>query len=82
MKTTIKGTGEVGYSGTSVMTSEIALALLPTWYPQLTHMAKQGGVLTPTAALGTVLKERMESSGRFQFQSEMIDTDPSDRKNR
>lgn len=81
-KTTIKGTGEVGYLGTSVMTSEIALALLPTWYPQLTHIAKIGGVLTPTAALGFVLKERLESSGRFQIVSEMIDTDPLDRKDR
>ncbi|KAG8871886.1 hypothetical protein FRB98_000430 [Tulasnella sp. 332] len=80
-KTTIKCAGD-GYMGTSVMTSEIALALLPTWYPQLTPMAKQGGVLTPTAALGTVLKERLEGSGRFQVDSEMMDIDPLDRKNR
>ncbi|KAG9036553.1 hypothetical protein FRB95_008609 [Tulasnella sp. JGI-2019a] len=82
-KTTIKGTGEVGYLGTSVMTSEIALALLPTWYPRLTRMAKQGGVLTPTAALGMVLKERLENSGRFKIESEMMDTTGlADRKDR
>lgn len=73
VKTTMKGKGDGGYLLTSVMTSEIALALLPSQRGSLTHMALEGGVLTPVTALGDGLKTRLESTGLFTFESELIE---------
>lgn len=74
VKTVIKVKGEPGYLGTAVITSEVALGLLPRNRDRLTSMGREGGALTPTAALGMELKERLEKTGRFTFHSEEIDT--------
>lgn len=54
------------------MASEVALALL---LPQekLPTLAQQGGVLTPMTALGPLLLKRLSASGRFEFDSSVLD---------
>ncbi|KAG8945741.1 hypothetical protein FRC04_000600 [Tulasnella sp. 424] len=70
VKTVIRGKGEPGYFLTSVMVGEVALALLPANHERLTALAKKGGVLTPASALGQELVDRLEGSGRFEFDEE------------
>lgn len=53
------------------MISETALSILLN-FSELTPIAHQGGVLTPTAALGDVLVRRLERSGKFKFDSEIV----------
>ena len=55
----------------SVMISEAALALLLD-HSSLPHWVQDGGVLTPSTALGDVLVERLEKSGRMEFKSEVV----------
>jgi len=62
----MKGKGDPGYAGTSIMISEVALGLLKD-HERLTPLAKQGGSLTPATALGNVLVERLERTGKFSF---------------
>ncbi|GAA5922342.1 saccharopine dehydrogenase family protein [Sporobolomyces koalae] len=62
----LKGKGDPGYGGTSIMISEIALALLKD-HDRLSPLAQQGGALTPATALGNVLVERLEKTGKFSF---------------
>lgn len=71
VRTTIQGQGDPGYALTSVMISETALSILLN-FSELTPIAHQGGVLTPTAALGDVLVRRLERSGKFKFDSEIV----------
>ncbi|GAA5908218.1 saccharopine dehydrogenase family protein [Sporobolomyces salmoneus] len=59
IKVVLKGKGDPGYSSTSTMISEVALALLKD-HDRLSPLAKQGGSLTPATALGNVLVERLE----------------------
>ncbi|GAA6032870.1 hypothetical protein JCM8097_000838 [Rhodosporidiobolus ruineniae] len=65
-KATMKGKGDPGYLATSVMISSCALTLLED-YDRLPPLAKQGGHLTPATALGEMLVERLEKTGRFSF---------------
>jgi short subunit dehydrogenase-like uncharacterized protein len=53
------------------MISESALALLDT--SSLSALARQGGVLTPMSALGETLIRRLEVSGRFEFESRVLE---------
>lgn len=53
----------------AVMTSEIALSLLPDSFSRLTELGKKGGVLTSMSAVGPELIERLKKTGRFQFES-------------
>jgi short subunit dehydrogenase-like uncharacterized protein len=59
------------------MISESALCLLPSFNTtakaSLPALAKEGGVLTPMSALGELLIERLERSGRFEFESRVLD---------
>ncbi|CAL1711640.1 unnamed protein product [Somion occarium] len=71
VRTTIKGQGDPGYSLTAVMISESALSIL-LHHDELPSLAQEGGILTPMSALGDVLVRRLEKSGRFQFESEII----------
>ncbi|BGP28828.1 hypothetical protein JCM10296v2_000564 [Rhodotorula toruloides] len=64
-----KTKGDPGYLATSVMISSCALCLLKD-YDRLPPIAKHGGFLTPATALGNVLVERLEATGRFQFKVE------------
>ncbi|KAG8953752.1 hypothetical protein FRC03_011682 [Tulasnella sp. 419] len=81
-KTVMKGEGEPGYFLTAIMTAEIALALLPANIDKITEMGKEGGVLTPMAAIGDVLVERLEATGKFSFQSDELEAEnPENRKN-
>jgi hypothetical protein len=54
-----------------VMISESALALVCS-HDKLPNLARKGGVLTPMSALGDVLIERLQSTGRFEFTSEIV----------
>lgn len=74
VKTVVKGRGDYGYMLASVMVAETALALLPSNRTGLTALGREGGILTPMAALGETLVERLKSSGRFEVESgEIID---------
>ncbi|KAI0076365.1 NAD(P)-binding protein [Panus rudis PR-1116 ss-1] len=81
VRTVIKGKGDPGYALTSVMVSESALSLLlhQSELPAFSDAWKNssefgvGGILTPVSALGDVLVRRLESTGRFDFVSEVID---------
>ncbi|GEM06323.1 saccharopine dehydrogenase / Homospermidine synthase family protein [Rhodotorula toruloides] len=64
-----KAKGDPGYLATSVLISSCALCLLKD-YDRLPPIAKHGGFLTPSTALGNVLVERLEATGRFQFSIE------------
>ncbi|GAA5835568.1 hypothetical protein JCM5353_000896 [Sporobolomyces roseus] len=66
IKVVMKGKGDPGYAGTSIMISAVALGLLKD-HERLTPLAKQGGSLTPATALGNVLVERLERTGKFSF---------------
>ena len=59
------------------MISECALSLLPslnnTSKAVLPALAKEGGVLTPVSALADVLIERLAASGKFEFESLILD---------
>ncbi|GAA5958344.1 hypothetical protein JCM8115_004060 [Rhodotorula mucilaginosa] len=64
-----KGKGDPGYLATSVLISSCALCLVKD-YDRLPPIAKHGGFLTPATALGNVLVERLEKTGRFSFHVE------------
>ncbi|GAA6021366.1 hypothetical protein JCM11491_004762 [Sporobolomyces phaffii] len=66
VKVVLKGKGDPGYAGTSIMISEVALSMLKD-HDRLSPLAKQGGSLTPATALGNVLVERLEKTGKFSF---------------
>lgn len=52
------------------MIAECAIALLNP--SALTPLAQEGGLLTPVSALGDVLVGRLQDSGRFSFESNVI----------
>ncbi|KAJ6631388.1 Saccharopine dehydrogenase-domain-containing protein [Mycena sp. CBHHK59/15] len=72
VKTTMQGAGDPGYSLTSVIISEAALALALTPPEALPPLARRGGVLTPATALGDVLVARLKASGRVEFESTVV----------
>jgi short subunit dehydrogenase-like uncharacterized protein len=61
------------------MITESALALLEP--SELPAFARGGGVLTPVTGLGDTILARLEDSGRFTFESEII-SGKEDRKTR
>ncbi|KAL5531759.1 hypothetical protein ACEPAF_5321 [Sanghuangporus sanghuang] len=61
-----------GYALTSVMAPEVALALLMP-REKLPPLAHQGGILTPMTALGPLLIERLSATGKFEFESRVLD---------
>ncbi|KAK4701077.1 hypothetical protein P7C70_g5161, partial [Phenoliferia sp. Uapishka_3] len=63
------GKGDPGYSLTAVMICESALALVRD-SERLPPLATIGGPLTPATALGNVLVERLEATGKFSFTTE------------
>ncbi|GAA5850238.1 hypothetical protein JCM8547_001055 [Rhodosporidiobolus lusitaniae] len=65
----MKGKGDPGYSATALMISSAALCLLKD-HDRLPRLAQRGGHLTPATALGKVLVERLEKTGRFSFEVE------------
>lgn len=71
VRTTLRFQGEPGYFLTSVTASEAALALL-FQRSELPSFAQEGGILTPMSALGDVFVKRLEASGRFTFNSEVL----------
>jgi len=62
-----------------VMIAECALSLVLE-ADHLPAFAKRGGVLTPTTALGDVLIERLQASGRITIESEVILADTSQKQ--
>jgi short subunit dehydrogenase-like uncharacterized protein len=56
----------------SVMIAESALAIAME-KEALPALAHQGGALTPMSALGDVLLRRLEHTGRFKFESGVVD---------
>ena len=54
------------------MISESALALLLE-HDALPAWVRKGGVLTPSTALGDVLVQRLEKTGRMSFKSELVE---------
>ncbi|CAD6578891.1 MAG: hypothetical protein CYPHOPRED_000699 [Cyphobasidiales sp. Tagirdzhanova-0007] len=66
-----KGSGDPGYLATSVMIAEAALAMIMD-YDRLPDIAKEGGNLTPVTALGEVLKDRLEKTGRFNWNISVV----------
>ena len=57
--------------GVTVIVSESALALLLD-SNRLSDWVRVGGVLTPSTALGDILVQRLETSGRMTFTSEPV----------
>ena len=53
-----------------VMLAECAIGLLDT--SKLTPLARQGGVLTSVTAFGDELVKRLETTGRFEFETKII----------
>ncbi|KAJ7647761.1 Saccharopine dehydrogenase-domain-containing protein [Roridomyces roridus] len=70
-KTVMIGNEDPGYALAAVMVSEAALALALD-KDTLPALAQCGGVLTPATALGDVLVERLEASGRIKFESTTV----------
>ncbi|BGP52902.1 hypothetical protein JCM8202_003984 [Rhodotorula sphaerocarpa] len=64
-----KGKGDPGYLATSMLISNCAICIIKDW-DRLPAIARDGGFLTPAVALGNVLVERLEKTGRFTFSSE------------
>ncbi|GJJ08506.1 hypothetical protein Clacol_002724 [Clathrus columnatus] len=65
-KSVVRIQGDPGY----LCTAECAIALLnPT---TLTPLAQEGGLLTPVSALGDVLIQRLQDTGKFTFESDVI----------
>jgi short subunit dehydrogenase-like uncharacterized protein len=54
------------------MISEAALSIALS-HEQLPELGQRGGVLTPMSALGDVLIERLKASGKFEFESEVLE---------
>lgn len=52
------------------MISESALLLLSV--EKLPPLARRGGILTPMTAFGDALIERLQSTGRFEFDSNVV----------
>jgi short subunit dehydrogenase-like uncharacterized protein len=61
------------------MIAESALALLFA-HELLPALARKGGVLTPVTAFGDVLVERLRESGRFDFESGVLEGESEGRK--
>ena len=56
----------------AVMISEAGLSIALS-HKKLPELGRRGGVLTPMSALGDVLLERLTASGKFEFESKMLD---------
>lgn len=63
----MKGNLDPGYAATARMLVESALCLAHD-FDRLPALAKAGGFLTPAAAFGEVLVERLEKTGTFTFE--------------
>ncbi|KAF8161736.1 Saccharopine dehydrogenase-domain-containing protein [Mycena galopus ATCC 62051] len=72
VKTIMVGQGDPGYKLTSAMISEAALSLALAARDALPAIGRRGGVLTPATALGDVLVERLATSGRITFESNVV----------
>nr|XP_019010531.1 uncharacterized protein I206_05003 [Kwoniella pini CBS 10737]OCF49312.1 hypothetical protein I206_05003 [Kwoniella pini CBS 10737] len=74
--TTFKGQGDPGYLNTCYLLAESALSLVLS-KDQLPTPAKKGGMLTPSIAMGDILIDRLNKSGKFEISSEILvlDTD-------
>ncbi|KAH8827381.1 Saccharopine dehydrogenase-domain-containing protein [Flagelloscypha sp. PMI_526] len=66
VKTVLKGKGDPGYLGTSVMIAEGALVALKG------EGRGRAGVSTTLAAFGNGMVDRLQKTGRFEFQSRVI----------
>lgn len=68
-KTVIKGRGDPGTLLTATLVGESAIALV---LDELSPLAKRGGLLTPVTALGDNIIRRMETCGRFEILSGIV----------
>ena len=57
----------------AVMVTESAIALLEP--SELPTFAREGGVLTPVTGLGDAIVKRLEQSGRYKFETEVLDSE-------
>jgi short subunit dehydrogenase-like uncharacterized protein len=57
----------------TVMISEAALSIALS-IDELPLLGRQGGVMTPMSALGDVLVERLKTSGKFEFESGLLES--------
>jgi short subunit dehydrogenase-like uncharacterized protein len=57
-----------------VIVSESGIALLPSNRKTLPKLGQEGGILTPTTAIGEQLAERLTATGYFDFETgELVD---------
>ncbi|WWD19827.1 hypothetical protein CI109_104293 [Kwoniella shandongensis] len=75
--TTFDADGDPGYLSTAYMLAESALSLVlpPPEGTSLPPLSKQGGVLTPSTALGGVFVERLKRTGKFRINSEIVSSE-------
>lgn len=66
----MKGDRDPGYGSTSVMLTEAALTIVHD-KDRLPELARKGGFLTPSTALGDAYIKRLENTGIFHFGSEV-----------
>jgi len=71
-RVTQRGKGSPGYQLTATMISECALSIIHE-YGRLPVLAKEGGPLTTATAFGSVLHERLERTGEYSFDFDMLD---------
>jgi short subunit dehydrogenase-like uncharacterized protein len=60
--------------------SALALVLTPPEGTVLPPLASLGGVLTPATAMGQVLVERLRKSGKFEFESHVVEKSRASKK--
>ncbi|WWC91919.1 uncharacterized protein L201_006871 [Kwoniella dendrophila CBS 6074] len=71
--TTFKGQGDPGYLNTCYLLAESALSLALN-KDELPLISRKGGLLTPSIAMGNVLVERLNKSGKFEITSKILET--------
>ena len=54
--------------------SALGLILPPPKGTELPHLAKVGGVLTTSTALGSVLIERLQQAGKVHWESKLVES--------
>ncbi|PCH36639.1 NAD(P)-binding protein [Wolfiporia cocos MD-104 SS10] len=74
VKSVARARGDPGYILSSMLISESALAFLFD-ADEIPAKKRGGGVHTPSTALGEVLVRRLKDTGRFEFESSIVDAD-------
>ncbi|OCF43719.1 hypothetical protein I317_02472 [Kwoniella heveanensis CBS 569] len=81
--TTFKAHGDPGYLSTCHLLAESALSLVlppPSSSTSLPPLARKGGCLTPATALGGVLVDRLNRSGKVTIESRVVESEVGKKK--